>query len=295
MIKIVSYALFVHEAGGSWKTDGTPGRLDGYIRYLPSIIRAHHVLWPGWTMVLHHDRAVAAHRYYPALLRMRDLGLLILRHCGMAGIGDVGYAPMWRFRPAFESGNRLTVVLSHDIDSFPSWTMRRCAEEFAQSDAAAGVVHGCESHNTAMAGLFMMRTPRFRELVGVDTFEWFMSLRAQSFNWYGADEHYLRDVIWPKVEREAMLIRFTSQPSLINAPDVRHQLTLPEPNDIPSQLHTGSMLSFGLYPGAAGFDIQAAMDWFDSLADVMPALIPALKHIDACEQGVATGREISRS
>lgn len=288
MVKIVSYALFAHEDGGRWKSDGTPGRIDGYIRYLPAIIRAHHVLWPDWELRLHHDRAVVLHRYYPALDLMKQHGLLTLRHVGEAG--DVGYAPMWRFRPAFELA-RAAIVLCHDIDSFPSWTMRRCAEEFVASERAVCVVHGCESHNTAMAGLFLLRNQRFRELVGADTFDVFMGQRAGRWDWYGADEHYLRDVIWPRLIDEAMLIRFSSEPSLINAHDVRRALTVNVPTKLPQPEMANA---FAPYPGAAGFDIERAMDWFDGLRDADPSLFPALGVIDRCEQGVATGREIGR-
>lgn len=285
MIKVVSYALFEHPSGGSWKSDGTPGKLDGYIRYLPAIIRAHHVLWPGWSMFLHHDRAVAAHRYYPALERMQEQRLITLRPCGDAI--DVGSASLWRFKPAMFKGD--WIVLSHDIDSFPTWTMRRCAEEFVASKASACVVHGCESHNTAMAGLFMLRSDRFRELVA-DNFPSLMQLGVgRSFDWYGADEHYLRDTIWPRLEREAMLIRLGGDtPSLIKAPDVRTML-LAWPDDVPTKVATHSYM-FAPYPGAAGFDTQRAMDWFDTLADEYPAL----QAIDDCEQTIATGREISR-
>lgn len=290
MIQVVSYALFVHTDGGSWKNDGTPGRLDGYIRYLPSVIRAHHVLWPGWQLHLHHDQAVYQHRYYGALLRMADRGLLHLHHCGDAR--HLGRAALWRFRAAFTDDDR--IVLSHDIDSFPSSTTRWCAEEFVRSSRTAAVIHGCESHNTAMAGLFLLRSARFRELVGATSFEHFLALRPQAFDSYGTDEEYLRFAIWPSLEAESMLLRIgTHKPSLINAPDVRHDLITPLPRDT----HAAVVLAgngFSPYPGAAGFDTRGTMDWFDELRHTMPAAYPQLAEIDDCEQGVATGREISR-
>lgn len=284
MNKVVSYALFAHASGGSWKTDGTPGKLDGYIRYLPIVLRAHHALWPNWRMVLHHDRAVANHRYFPALQRMQDHGLIRLVDCGTSK--HVGWGPMWRFMPAFET--TADVVLCHDIDSFPSLTLRRCADEFVASPHTAAVVHGCESHTAAMAGLFFLRSARFRELVGVDDFDVFMRQRAYTWDWYGADEHYLRDIVWPKLEAESMLFRLgANQPSVINSPNVRRELTIGMPTDVDSSvLAVGN--SFAPYPGAAGMDRERAMDFFEALD------LPALVLIRRAENGVATGREISR-
>jgi hypothetical protein len=285
--RCVSYSLFSHPDGGSWKSDGTPGKIDGYIRYLPAIIRAHHALWPGWDLVLHHDDAVRRHKYFGVLERMQTSGLIELvdcKHCF-----EVGYGPMWRFMPAFRGDDR--IVLCHDIDSFPMVLTRLIAEEFAlecEEDRphAAAVIHGCESHNTAMAGLFLLRSSLFRFHTGASTFVDFMNLGARSsFGTYGTDELYLRDVVWPKVLDRSVLYRTgTDRPSLINSHDVRKGPTRTWSNDADTE-RLGN--SFCPYPGAAGFDVKLVIDMLDRRGT------EASRAIRACEDGIMWGTELA--
>lgn len=293
MIKTVSYSLFAHPDGGAWKSDGTPGRLDGYIRYLPSVIRAHHVWWGnpgGWGLVLHHDGAVTNHPYFGALVRMQQEGLIELVDCIHAY--QVGYGPMWRFMPAFRGDDR--IVLCHDLDSFPMPMLRRIGEEFFSYpplNTAAAVVHGCESHNTAMAGLFLLKSWLFRAWTGVTNFVDFMSLDGGNsmFGAYGTDELYLRDVVWPKLEHRSTLYRVGNRnPSLINSADVRYDIQFPIPAGMKEFMyHMGN--GFAPYPGAAGFDLHRALGVFTELEDDYEVL----RKITACEQGHRTAREVS--
>lgn len=277
MRSVVSYTLFSHRQGASWKGEGTPARTDGYIHYLPAIVRVHHALWPGWELWLHHDQVTESHPYFPALQRMQQRGLIKLVPCGIAR--DIGVASMWRFKPVFAIDG---IVFCHDIDSLPLLKVRRCAEEFAQSTRTAMVIHGCESHNTAMAGLFGVRTERFRDLTRCGSFDKFMNINIgpHTWDWYGADESYLRDAVWPKVADEGLIFRFRSDdsPAFIRAPDVRTEVSFPAPLDI--NLPTRAIGdSFAPYPGAAGFDVAAVIKAYDALG------LPTLAAIAECEGG----------
>jgi hypothetical protein len=274
---IVSYTLFDHPEGGTWRHDITIGKsLDSYARYLPTLIRAHHAVWPGWQMRLHYSPELEEHPYYLALWSMHRRKLIELCACEPAP--SVCGAMMWRMYPVFDYCDR--VVVCADLDSFPSLKQRLCVEGFIASGRTVMLTHDCETHDGVLGGGIAVRSRRFRELVGTPTYEQFLGLEggtAVDLNTYSSDEEYLKRVVWPRVQHDAMIYSSSGKTQL-ECSDIRRNV---QGIDYPEDIHPQVAIhgnDFGPYIGASGYDLVRARTFLDSLG------LPAIKAIAECER-----------
>lgn len=279
-MKITSYSLFRAPQPTYWRSDATEDRLSAYARFLPVLVRAHWALWPGFELRLHHDDHARQHPYFPALERMHHAGLLRLVACGEARA--LTLAMLWRMRPLFEEHDAL--VLTCDLDALPVLRLRRCVDEFDASGKAVLCVHGCESHNGVMGGVFAARGGAFRRLVGARDFASFVALGRAGWDAYAADEEFLRTVVWPRVEEGSLL--FSGNKPLMRCPDQRQAPSVPPPPDLhPEAVARGD--DFAPYIGSAGYDLGAAFAHYDALP------LPAQALIRSCE-GAVDLRQVMR-
>lgn len=280
-MNIASYSLFRAPQPLYWRQDATEDRLSGYARFLPVLIRAHHTLWPGFELRLHHDEHARRHPYFPALLTLRDAGLIRLVPCGEATA--LTLAMLWRMKPLFEEPDAL--VLTCDLDSLPLLRLRRCVDEFMESGKAVMCVHGCESHNGVMGGGFGARGAAFRRLVGAETFGAFVGLGKTGWSAYAADEEFLRTVVWPRVANHSVL--FSGNVPLMRCPDQRRTIQAPVPAElVPEAAAHGD--DFAPYIGSAGYDVSAAFHFYQSLP------LPVMATIRACEGPSLDLRQVMR-
>lgn len=272
MRRIVSYSIFGHPSSGYWRSDTTPDKFSTYVRFLPTLVRAHHAIWPGWELRLHHDDGVTAHPYWKAMRRMHDAGIVVLKSCGPAH--RLTEAMLWRFLPAFEEGD--ACVTCYDVDAIPLLKMRRAVEEFIESGKTVHVVHDAESHDGVMGGTTSVRSKRFRGLLGVTSLAGLMSFARADWNTYAADEHYMRVTIWPKVASEGLIHRLNRKPTVLTCSDIRHVISYPIPADVLPQVgQLGD--AFAPYVGSAGYEVDRAMAFYGSLP------LPVMAQIAACE------------
>lgn len=274
-MRILSYALFRAPEPVHWRSDATADRISAYARFLPAMIRAHHAIWPGYELRIHHDGAARALPYFAALERMQDRGLLRLVDCGE--VQALTLAMLWRMRPIFDGDH---LVVSCDLDSLPLLLLRRFVEEFAASGRAMMLVHGCESHNIVGGGAIGIHARRFRELVGASTWAEFVALAGPEYGWsaYAADEEFLRFKIWERVADEAIVFS-NNEERTIRCVDQRRVASLPVPSDLlPAVREDGN--HFAPYIGSAGYDLDAAFAFYDNL------LLPAIDGIRECEGGI---------
>jgi hypothetical protein len=258
-MRILSYSLFQSPSPVYWRSDNTQDRMSAYMRFLPVLVRAHHAIWPGYELRIYHDDAVRSHPYFSALSRMHDRGLLRLMPCG--GVSALTLAMLWRMRPLFDEHDHLSMTC--DIDSFPLIRLRRMVEEFALSDKAVMLVHGCESHNGVLGGGFGARGIRFRDLVGTGSWEGFIKLGKDQWKAYAADEEFLRITIWPRVVNDAIV--FSSNQNMnISVSDKRQSPSVDFPGDIlPVVRDHGD--DFAPYIGSAGYDVMGAFNFYQGL------------------------------
>lgn len=270
-MRILSYALFRAPEPVYWRSDRTEDRLSAYARFLPVLVRAHHVLWPGYELRIHHDDAARGHPYFEALERLAARGLVRLVACGP--VPALTLAMLWRMRPLFDEADAF--VLTCDLDSLPILRLRRTAEAFLDSGKAAMIVHGCESHNGVLGGGLGARSDAFRRLTGCATFEAFIARGSGGWAAYAADEEFLRTVIWPQLEGEAVIFR-NGGPLNLRCADVRPFPDTPPPGDLlPEAQAQGD--HFAPYIGSAGYEVLRAFEFYAHLP------LPILQEIRQCE------------
>lgn len=166
----------------------------GYWRYLGAFVRAHHTLFPGYELRIHHDDDIYRSPYGGALhgLHARGLVKLVLMP-SRPGIGKCAKM-IWRLAPAWDVS--VEYVFSRDLDALPTWRERRATEEFlisaSRSETEAWTIHDSLSHAGMMGGLCGFRAASLRALA--PTFEDFVAGAAFDdvrWNTHGADQDYL--------------------------------------------------------------------------------------------------------
>lgn len=234
-MKIVSYALFKSEASVYHTLKGG-NSLAQFTKFLPLLVRAHQVLWAGYEMWLHHDRASMMEPYFKALVKFDQAGFLKLVDCGTAG--TLCGAMLWRMKPAFETDAE--AVVCRDVDVIPAPFDRQAVEEWLHSRHAVHVVHFCQAHSGVMGGTLAVRPSRFRELVACRTLEQFMDRGTRSgntFERHGDDQHLLNQHYLP-LSQDMLLHELHHEVGDLPAVDVRRKIDWPMPLDIPLSVAT---------------------------------------------------------
>ena len=158
---VVSLALFRHHASayekpgvGSWR-----GRF--FALYLPVIVRAYRLAYPGWEIRIHHDSSVFDNAYGDALFGLANAGLVNLVHVADAPPSLAG-ASLWRMMPLDDPS--VSVVVTRDVDSLPTHREAAFVREFLASDAVVQSVHDSPAHDGLMTGMLAFKVAPLRGL-----------------------------------------------------------------------------------------------------------------------------------
>ncbi len=172
-------------------------------QFLPLIVRAHHVIWCGVDLVIHHDEAITSLPYWPALQRFSGAGLLRLIPCGRAE--RLCEAMLWRMKPVWSG--EYDAVVCRDIDYIPGPYERAIFGEWLESGKAVSIIHWAPAHAGVMGGTLSVRSGRFRELVGYPSWEAMISDSHVSLKEHGDDQHLLNRLL-PRFAREVLVHDF---------------------------------------------------------------------------------------
>jgi len=275
--KIVSYAYFRHRSSPYEQPKGDAALQ--FEQFLPLLVRAHHVIWPGWDLMIYHDDHVQSLPYFEKLLRFQDAGLL--RLVDMFHAVTLCESMLWRMRPIWYDNAEIVVV--RDIDTITSPADRRCVEEFIASGLSTHVVHFASAHSGVMGGTTAVRCLTFRELTGYASWKEFSEDCARRFtpeewNVQGCDQHFLNRYVLPKVKDSLLLHELHHQVRDMGVPpeNIRRVITAPLPGDIyEDALRDGDALS----PGIGICEEPAPpLKFYDSLD------IPVIKQIQELEK-----------
>lgn len=199
MTNAVSYAYFRHRSSIYEKIKGNAGIQ--FAQFLPMLVRAHHVVWEGWDMVIHHDDEVVGLPYFDVLIRLHEAGLLRLRHEGEAP--SLCGAMLWRMLPIFTG--EYEYVACRDVDAMPMPRDRKCVEEFIASGMTMHCIHDNASHSGLMGGMIAVNCKQF-----VDRFSGDLTFSGEGWNVQGKDQNWLNREIEPLVRHSLMI--HTSKP-----------------------------------------------------------------------------------
>lgn len=198
------------EAPLSTMTTGTGKRVislavfgaGGYWTYLPAFVRAHHALFPGYELRVHHDDGIFNAPYGATLFGLQARGLVRLvnmpSHEGMGKCAKM----LWRLAPAWD--DTVDFVFSRDVDGLPTYRERRATEEFVASaldgEVEAWTVHDSLSHAGMMGGLCGFNALSLRALA--PSFEDFLAAAGfddERWAQHGADQDYINARVAPKL------------------------------------------------------------------------------------------------
>ena len=197
----VSYAYFRHRASVYEKEKGNAAIQ--FQQFLPMLVRAHHVVWDGWELIIHHDDEVTLLPYMDVLRRLQAEGLVRLVPMGPAP--SLCGAMLWRMMPIFDHASRYEIVACRDIDSMPMPRDRKCVEEFIASGLWVHCIHDNPAHSGLMGGMTAFRckeifcgeewpTPPSAEMAA-----------AYGWNRQGQDQIWLNRDVLPRVFGHLMI------------------------------------------------------------------------------------------
>ncbi len=202
MTRVMSYTLFEHERSpychAGWSGDRG---FRFFRRYLPWIVRAHHMVFQGYELRIHHDAAIDAYPYGQALRELERRGFLRLVDCGRAE--TLCGSMLWRMLPIWDP--EVSHVWCRDVDSIPLPRDRWACEAFVASGKAVHSLHDSTSHGSNLCGgLVGFDCARFRQLTGFASLADIIAAYGCTLDQQGADQMLLNSVVAPRVRDQVL-------------------------------------------------------------------------------------------
>lgn len=110
--------------------------------YIRAVVRAHHSVWPDWSLWIYHDGRVTEFPEFNLLLRYQLAGLIRLIPCGEAS--TLTGSMLWRMKPAWDEN--VDRFLCRDLDSLPQPRERKAVDRWLKSDKPISALHDSTSH-----------------------------------------------------------------------------------------------------------------------------------------------------
>jgi len=209
-MNIHSIAWFRHDASGYESPRAGTSQGIFFANFMPTLVRAHYAVWgKDYQLRIHHDERVRDYPYFKAIERMHRAGLLRLMPCGEAK--TLCGSMLWRLNPLFDPTTATEWIVSRDIDSLPMHRDRVMVEEAIEAKAIAHAILDSESHSgPLMGGMTAFYAPRLKaacKLGNFTTLDDFLakSPREINFNQHGADQKFLKSVVWPHVCKQMLI------------------------------------------------------------------------------------------
>jgi hypothetical protein len=244
-MNVVSYCLFSGEAF----------RRDFYWDKVPAVLRAHHNLFPGWELRLHHDDSFYTDARGDVIQAYADHGLIRLVPCGKSQ--SIGLSALWRFKPLWEPG--VEYMLSRDIDSLPVPKDRRAVEVFLQSRKVAHSITDHPQHRVAgdggfMAGMCGFHASQTLEAVSIESWDAFVARGVNLDTWSGGpDQQLLYKAFYLPLATANAICRH----------DLTHTPALALPlGDVTQCVQDGGD-TLTPFMGCPGFDVDQAIRFYD--------------------------------
>jgi hypothetical protein len=150
-------------------------------------------LFPDWTCRIFVDQTVPTH-YVDELLKFSNVELAQVDNSNLYGM-------FWRFYSMFQ--NEDDIVISRDSDSRLSKRELRCVNEWIESDKKFSIIRDHYPHYDwpILGGMWGMKGKLDDEILSL------MEKYAQNHA-YAVDQVFLRDVIWPKANKDCIIHGF---------------------------------------------------------------------------------------
>lgn len=262
MTNVVSYAFFRSDASGYESERAGAARGIFFVNFLRNLVRAHHAVWTGWELRIHHDDRVKAFPYFKALERMATAGLLKLVDCGKAE--TLCGSMLWRMLPIWdkEPGH----VVCRDVDSLAMPRDRVMVEEAINAGAEIHCVLDSESHSgPIMGGMCKFRnkaiSAKYRSLN-----ELIWTSPDIDLNRHGADQRILNRALWPEFSKYSLIHQRRQDIQYPEAMETRP--VAPRAHDLDRIVHMG-----------AAYDVEKARPIIEG--NLSPAMLERIVNCEA--------------
>lgn len=275
--KVISYALF---GDCRLAPEGSQHRLAD--QHLPVLVRAHHALFPGWELRIHHDEALYTSNYGAVLKGLERQGLVKLVYVPSNPNDGKCKKMLWRLLPLWDED--VDYVFCRDVDSLPTWRERCADEEFIASGCAAGVIHDDPMHSHLMGGLCHFDARMFRKIVDLpfDQFIKTVNLDGTVRDWHkhGSDQDFLNKYVahlMPSIlEHQLFDVRNDAgnkifrDAGFVQSKIVQEIRPFVDPNVV--EIIKNNSDSFGNYIGSAGYRSMEAYRFYEKHSPVQKAV-----------------------
>lgn len=251
-MRVVSYSIFRHKDSTYESERCGVARGIFFVNYLRAIVRAHHSIYPDFELRFHYDDRAMQWKYWKAMSRMADAGLLTLHFMGQSKY--LCGSMVWRMAPIWDSS--VSVVLCRDVDSLSTPRERKAVDRWIASSSPIHGIHDSISHRGAMlmGGMIGFKTEAVRDR---------MPRPPETLSVHGDDQRWLNAAVEPLWSKE---ILYDNTDSMGPREDPR------------------DMLCSGV---GQAFHVDPAVEFFKKNRD----LCPVLDTIEMCEEGWIPGCE----
>ncbi|MDP3768603.1 MAG: hypothetical protein Q8S13_11370, partial [Dehalococcoidia bacterium] len=260
----------------------------GYWAYLPAFVRAHHTLFPGYELRVHHDDGIFNAPYGAAMFGLQARNLVRLVNMPARDGEGKCQRMLWRLAPAWD--DEVGFVFARDLDALPTWRERCVVEEFLASamsgETDTSAIHDNTAHSGLMGGMSGFRASVLRAFA--TTFEDFIAAAGfDDARWaqHGADQDYLNAKIAPRMRIfEHSVFRWLDEDGVTRRYRKPSDWSVGGPRNTSIQFVTDIApfedarvpaaireQSNGLIPylGAAGYPIDRAIEFYNKACQVI--------------------------
>lgn len=245
----------------------------GYWSGVNVTVRAHHALFPGYELRIHHDDAIDRVPYGKVLRAMESRGLVKLVHMAPDGLAlGKCLAMIWRMAPAWDTD--VEYVFCRDLDSLSSWRDRCAIEEFMSTGRDAHTQHDAAAHAGFMGGLCGFRAAALRAFS--PTFETFVeSVGFSTDRWaiHGTDQDALNNMVRPYMTTfgHSLNIQGHNRAAAMGPIKYVTEIAPPSKKVVESVSSTVREQSDKLIPylGSAGYPLEAALAFYEENCPVI--------------------------
>lgn len=249
MKNVASYCLF-------WCGRDEHSKL--YTNGLRATVLAHHAVYPGFELRIHHDGTLHKDDDSARLIRFAEMGLVKLVHVGPAD--RICEAMLWRMLPVWDEG--VDYTLCRDLDGLVTPRERLMTEDFIASGAGLHCINDHPQHSAPiMGGMCSFRGDVFRTMTRRKSFQSFIS--GARLDAHGDDQLLLRDIVWPAMLRSLCEHRICGREMTPGAV-ASLKWTRAKENDIKDVAPEVMARGDSLVPfiGVPGFDFRRAEEFY---------------------------------
>lgn len=190
-MKAIVYSLFGAERGRQENCFS----FDSYLRGLLINIRMNKLIYPGWTIVLETDQVTNG--IWGDLFKQLPIEVEV-----NPDNTPLTKSMLWRLKPVYHNTFdkwKYTHVLCRDLDSPPTYREKQAVEYWISNNKAMHAITDSVSHNLPLlGGMIGIRPDFFTERVS-KSWDSLMAQGDYDFSVKGADQHFLNDIVYPKV------------------------------------------------------------------------------------------------